>query len=344
MAFESLLGNERLLRLLFGRVEPEVMASCVTYLRISAYSYPALAVYNAGAALYRSQGKTDTTMYISIVANILNVAGNCIGVFVLKAGVAGVAWPSFLARLFSAVAITVLCFGKNRAVGYRWREILTWDGSLLKKMLGIAIPNGIENGVFQLVKVALSSVVALFGTCQIAANGVAQSIWSLAALSGIAMGPVFITVIGQCMGQSDTGAAELYFRKLLKITLVISALWNGLILLFTPLFLRFYALEVETKQLVFRLVLLHNVFNAVAFPFSGALGNGLRAAGDVKYTMNISIFTTVGVGLVFSYVFAVLLNLGVMGIAWAMCLDWTVRGGLYLLRLKSGKWKQFRVI
>lgn len=339
-----LLGNERLLRLLFGRVEPEVMAACVTYLKISAYSYPALAVYNAGAALYRSQGKTDTTMYISIVANILNVAGNCIGVFVLKAGVAGVAWPSFLARLFSAVAITVLCFGKNRPVGYRWREILTWDGSLLKKMLGIAIPNGIENGVFQLVKVALSSVVALFGTCQIAANGVAQSIWSLAALSGIAMGPVFITVIGQCMGQSDTGAAEQYFRKLLTITLVISALWNGLILLFTPLFLRFYALEAETKQLVFRLVLLHNVFNAVAFPFSGALGNGLRAAGDVKYTMNISIFTTVAVRLVFSYVFAVLLNLGVMGIAWAMCLDWTVRGGLYLLRLKSGKWKQFRVI
>ena len=339
-----LLGNERLLRLLFGRVEPEVMAACVTYLKISAYSYPALAVYNAGAALYRSQGKTDTTMYISIAANILNVAGNCIGVFVLKAGVAGVAWPSFLARLFSAVAITVLCFGKNRPVGYRWREILTWDGSLLKKMLGIAIPNGIENGVFQLVKVALSSVVALFGTCQIAANGVAQSIWSLAALSGIAMGPVFITVIGQCMGQSDTGAAEQYFRKLLTITLVISALWNGLILLFTPLFLRFYALEAETKQLVFRLVLLHNVFNAVAFPFSGALGNGLRAAGDVKYTMNISIFTTVAVRLVFSYVFAVLLNLGVMGIAWAMCLDWTVRGGLYLLRLKSGKWKQFRVI
>lgn len=339
-----LLGNERLLRLLFGRVEPEVMAACVTYLKISAYSYPALAVYNAGAALYRSQGKTDTTMYISIAANILNVAGNCIGVFVLKAGVAGVAWPSFLARLFSAVAITVLCFGKNRAVGYRWREILTWDGSLLKKMLGIAIPNGIENGVFQLVKVALSSVVALFGTCQIAANGVAQSIWSLAALSGVAMGPVFITVIGQCMGQSDTGAAEQYFRKLLTITLVISALWNGLILLFTPLFLRFYALEAETKQLVFRLVLLHNVFNTVAFPFSGALGNGLRAAGDVKYTMNISIFTTVAVRLVFSYVFAVLLNLGVMGIAWAMCLDWTVRGGLYLLRLKSGKWKQFRVI
>ena len=339
-----LLGNERLLRLLFGRVEPEVMAACVTYLKISAYSYPALAVYNAGAALYRSQGKTDTTMYISIAANILNVAGNCIGVFVLKAGVAGVAWPSFLARLFSAVAITVLCFGKNRPVGYRWREILTWDGSLLKKMLGIAIPNGIENGVFQLVKVALSSVVALFGTCQIAANGVAQSIWSLAALSGIAMGPVFITVIGQCMGQSDTGAAEQYFRKLLTITLVISALWNGLILLFTPLFLRFYALEAETKQLVFRLVLLHNVFNTVAFPFSGALGNGLRAAGDVKYTMNISIFTTVAVRLVFSYVFAVLLNLGVMGIAWAMCLDWTVRGGLYLLRLKSGKWKQFRVI
>lgn len=344
MGLLVLLGNEQILKLMFGRVEPEVMDACVTYLRISAYSYPALAIYNAGASLYRSMGKTDTTMYISIVANIINVIGNCIGVFVLKAGVAGVAYPSLIARAVSAVWITALCFSEKNSVRYDWGSIFCWDGALLKKVLGIAIPNGIDNGVFQLVKVALSSIVALFGTYQIAANGVAQSIWSLAALSGVAMGPVFITVIGQCMGSSDTEQAGFYFRKLLKITLLLSALWNGLTLAASPLFLRFFALEPQTKTLVFRLVLLHNIFNTVAFPFSGALGNGLRAAGDVKYTMYCSIFTTVGVRLVLSWLFAVGLNLGVMGIAWAMCADWTARGGLYLLRLKSGKWKEHKVI
>lgn len=344
IAAAVLIGNENMLRLLFGRVEPEVMNACVTYLRISAYSYPALAVYNAGTSLYRSMGKTETTMYISIVSNIINVIGNYIGVFVLKAGVAGVAYPTLIARTVSAVWITILCFQKGKAVCYRNQWIFSWDGSLLKKILGIAVPNGVENGIFQLVKVALSSIVALFGTYQIAANGVAQSIWSLAALSGVAMGPVFITVIGQCMGSHDTDAAEWYFGKLLKITLVLSALWNILILLLTPAFLHFYALEAETKHLIILLVLLHNVFNTVAFPFAGALGNGLRAAGDVKYTMYISLFTTVCVRLILSYLFAVVLNLGVMGIAWAMCFDWGVRGIIFFIRLRSGSWKRFKVI
>jgi Na+-driven multidrug efflux pump len=244
----------------------------------------------------------------------------------------------------SAVWVTVLCFRGGQTVRYRWADISCWDGAQLKKVLGIAVPNGIENGVFQMVKVALSSIVAMFGTYQIAANGVAQSIWSLAALSGVAMGPAFITVIGQCMGSGVTDAAEYYFKKLLRITLALSAGWNLLVLALTPAFLHFYSLEPETKRLVFWLVLLHNIFNTVAFPFSGALGNGLRAAGDVKYTMWASILTTICVRLVFSYLFAVMLDLGVMGIAWAMCLDWTVRGILNFARLKSGKWKRFKIV
>jgi putative MATE family efflux protein len=333
-----------MLGLLFGKVEPDVMQACITYLKISAYSYPALAIYNSGAAIYRSIGKTSTTMYLSVLSNVINIVGNVIGVFVLKAGVAGVAYPSLIARTFSAVVITVLCFQKVNGVVYSRKSLVHWDGAMMKRILGIAVPNGLENGIFQLVKVALSSIVALFGTYQIAANGVAQSIWSLAALSGVAMGPVFITVIGQCMGSRDIDGAEYYFKKLLKITLAVSAVWNLLILAITPVFLHFYAIEEETKRLVFWLVVLHNVFNTAAFPFSGALGNGLRAAGDVRFTMWVSIFTTVAVRLVFSWIFAVTLNMGVMGIAWAMCLDWTVKGIVNLLRLRSGKWKQFKVI
>lgn len=210
-----LIFNESLLRLLFGRVENTVMQACITYLKISAYSYPALAIYNAGAALYRSMAKTSTTMYISIVSNIINCIGNCIGVFVLHAGVAGVAYPSLIARVFSAVVITFLCFNKTLTAYYEKKHVLIFDTKTLKRVLNIAVPNGIEQGIFQLVKVALSSVVALFGTYQIAANGVAQSIWSLAALVGVTMGPVFITVIGQCMGAKDIDSAHYYFKKLM---------------------------------------------------------------------------------------------------------------------------------
>lgn len=339
-----LIRNEGMLRLMFGKVESDVMQACITYLRISAYSYPALAVYNAGAALFRSMGKTSVTMYLSVASNIINVIGNLIGVFVLRAGVAGVAWPSLIARTFSAVVITVLCFRKKNDVIYACKWIFQWNGELMRYILRIAIPNGLENGVFQLVKVALSSIVALFGTYQIAANGVAQSIWSLAALAGVAMGPVFITVIGQCMGNGDTQAAEAYFKKLTKITLVLSLAWNLLIFLLTPLFMRFYALEPGTKQLVIWLVLIHNLFNAIAYPFSGALSNGLRAAGDVKFTMYVSVISTIAVRLLLSWLLGVVLQMGVIGIAIAMVCDWIIRAVIFFWRQKYGKWKTFRVI
>lgn len=339
-----LFTNTMLMRLMFGSVEDEVMDACVTYLRISAYSYPALAIYNAGAALYRSFGKTRTTMYLSVAANIINVVGNCIGVFGLQAGVAGVAWPSLISRTFSAVVITILCFSYRNPVQYLKAWVLRFDGDLQRKILRIAVPNGLESGIFQLVKVALSSVVALFGTYQIAANGVAQSIWSMASLVSVAMGPVFITVIGRCMGAGAATQAQMYFQKLMKITLLFAVAWNGLIFAATPVLLNFYTLAEETKRLTIWLVLIHNIFSAVAFPFADPLGKGLRAAGDVRFTTLVSLFTTIGVRLVLSVLLGVGMGMGVIGIAIAMCLDWSVRGILFILRQKSGKWKSFQVI
>lgn len=314
-----LIWKVPLLKGLFGKVEPDVMEACKTYLRISVYSFPALGIYNAGTALYRSIGKTSVTMKISIVSNLINVAGNLIGVFVFRAGVAGVAYPSLIARTFSAVVITLLCFREKevRYVG-RW--------------------------IFQFVKVALSSVVALFGTYQIAANGISQSIWSVAALISVTMGPVFITVIGQCMGAGDIRQAEYYFRKLTKVTVCISVAWNTLIFLITPLLIKIFAVSRQTEQMILYLVLIHNIANAVVFPFADPLGKGLRAAGDAMFTMGISLFTTIGVRLILSILLGIVLDLGVIGIALAMCLDWTVRGVIFWIRFRQGKWKTYRVI
>ena len=339
-----LAAGKPILRLIFGKVEGDVMAACVTYLRISAYSYPALAVYNAGAALYRSIGKTSITMYIAVVSNIINVAGNVIGVFVLHAGVAGVAYPSLIARTFSAAAVTILCFRMSNGVYYRKNWIFQWDAGLLGRILRVAVPNGVVQGVFQFVKVALSSIVALFGTYQIAANGIAQSIWSLAALVCVTMGPVFITVIGRCMGAGDTGQAEYYFHKLMKITLLLSVAWNGAVFAVTPVIMPFFDVAPQTRRLTVWLVLIHNLFNCIAFPFADPLGKGLRAAGDVKFTMVWSMVTTIGVRLLFSLLFAMALDLGVIGVAVAMCLDWCIRAVIFYIRFRSGSWKKYRLI
>lgn len=333
-----------MLGILFGKVEDSVMDACVTYLRISAYSYPALAIYNAGAAIYRSLGKTKVTMYISILSNIINVAGNIIGVFGLKAGVAGVAYPSLIARAFSAVVITFLCFRQSAQLRYRNKWIFAWNSGMLKKILNIAVPNGVENGLFQLVKVALSSIVALFGTYQIAANGVAQNLWSLAALMGVAMSSAFIPVIGQCMGAKETDEAEYYFKKLMKITVIASVAWNVIILAATPLVLMAYDLSAETKGLIIWLVVIHNAFNALAYPFSGPLSAGLRAAGDAKFTMVVTVISTIGIRLLLSVLLGIVLNMGVIGIVFAMCADWLFKAALFEIRFRKGMWKQLSVI
>lgn len=339
-----LLFGDQILSLLFGKVEPDVMRSSKTYLIITTWSLPALAIYDTGAALCRSIGKTQTTMYVSAVANIVNIIGNCVGVFALHLGAAGVAYASLISRIISAVAITIYCFNRKSNTRYRVRDIFTWNGGLLKKMMGIALPNGIENGVHQLVKVALSSMVALFGTYQIAANGVAQSIWSLASIMGLAMAPVYTTVIGRCMGAADIDGANLYFRKLNKITLVLSILWNALVFAITPLYVRYSAISVEAKTLVIWLVLINNIFNGLFYPFAGPLGNGLRAAGDVKFTMLVSVSLTIFARLFFSVLFGLWLGWGVIGVAVGMSMDLVFRGVIFIRRYKSQKWTKFRLI
>ncbi len=340
----TLVWNRGLLGLLFGQVEGDVMDASVVYLRISAYSYPALALYNGGAALYRSMSKTHVTMNVSLVMNGVNVVGNAIGIFVLHAGVAGVAWPSTISRWLAAVIMTALCFSKANGIHLVWKEIFSWNGRMIRRLLGIAVPSSIENGLFQLAKVALSSITAMFGTVQIAANGVAQSIWSLAALVGAALGPAYITVIGQCMGAGDSEAADYYMKKLTRLTFFISVLWNALVLAGTPLLLTLYDLSPETKQLVLILVVIHNLFNAVAFPISGPFANGLRAAGDVTFTMGISLFCTVVCRVALSILLGVWLNLGVIGVAFAMAGDWCIKAVILTARYRSGKWKTFQVL
>jgi putative MATE family efflux protein len=338
-----LLFKQQMLSLVFGKVEQSVMDACLTYLTITALSYPAMAIYNAGASSFRSMGKTKVTMYVSIITNLINVVGNYIGVFILKAGVAGVAWPTFISYVFSAIIISYLCSKKENEVSYDLKDIFTIDGKLIKSIMVIAVPNSLEGAVFQIVKVALSSIVALFGTYQIAANGVAQSIWSLAALSGQAMNPVFITVIGQTMGANKVDEAEYYFKHLTKIAMAIAVVWCAITLALTPLFLTFTGISQEAKSLTFILVLIHNIFCAFVSPFN-CIGSGLRAAGDVKYTMYVSIFATICVRLVLSYLLAYFLNMGVIGIAFAMCIDWCARAILFIIRIKNEKWKQFKLI
>lgn len=339
-----LVFRKNILFFLFGNVEAEVMTACMTYLLITALSFPALALYNSCSAILRSISRTKTTMMISICMNCINLIGNYIGVFILHAGVAGVAIPSLISRSVAAIMMLIICSNKNNAVYLCLSFIFSYHKDMIKRIVHIAVPNGIEGGMLDLSKVALSSIVAMFGTTQIAANGVAQSFWSMAALFSVSMGPVFITVIGRCVGANDYDAASYYMKKLLYITYIGCIIWDTIFFVLTPFILKFYSLSNETIHLVIILCLIHNFFNAILHPSGFALANGLRAAGDVKYTMYVSIFATVIVRVFFSVVLGVWLNLEVIGVALAMAIDWLVRAILIQKRYHKGKWKEFQVI
>lgn len=333
-----------LLRLLFGEVEPDVMDACLTYLVLSAWSFPFLAIYNACAGLFRSMNKSGVVMNISLIMNGINVVGNAIGIFVLHAGVAGVAIPSLISRIFAAVAMLILVKNQKNTLYVKLKYVFAWDGKMLRRILHVALPNGVENGLFQISKVALSSIIALFGTSQIAANGVAQSFWSVASLFCMALGYAFVTVIGQCMGNRDVEAANYYQKKLLKITYLGGFVWNILILAITPLMLRLYSLSDETIRYVLILVAMHNTANILLVPPAFSLANGLRAAGDIRYTMFAAIFATVICRVVFSVLFGIYMDMAVIGVCLAMVMDWLIKTVLIAGRYKSMKWTKFKII
>ena len=345
MALMLLFGSA-LLQAMYPETEEATMAACKTYMWIVTLSFPANALYNAGAAVCRSMGDTKTSMWVSLLANLINVAGNAIGIFVLHAGAAGVAWPTTISWYAAAVIMTWLCARRRRPdqVCIRAKHVFLPDVPMAKRILGVAIPNSVENTLFQAAKVVLGMLVATFGTSQIAANTTGQTFWSLAACMSIALGTVFITVIGQCMGADDREAADWYMRKLTKLSLLLALAWNVMVMILTPLLLPLYDLSPETKQLILIIVAIHNLFSALVQPFSGPLSSGLRAAGDVKFTMWASIFATVVCRTFLSFLLAKWMGMGVIGIALAMVLDWCIKAVLDIVRFRSGKWSRNRII
>ncbi len=331
-------------RFLYGAVDADVEEAGIRYMRILALSYVFLGMYNAGAGINRSMGKTRTVMYVSMGMNIVNVAGNAIGIFVLHAGVAGVAVPSLISHALAAVVMTVLVSNRKSTVFLLAKYVFCVNPGMLKRIFKIALPGSVENGLFQLTKTAIGAIVALYGNAQISANGVAQSIWALSAMFNLAMGPVFITVVGRYMGAGDIEGAEYYMKKLLRITLIWANLWNFAFIGIGAGLLHIYSLSAEAARYALILIIIHNSLNGSICAISYALASGLRAAGDARYTMISAIVSSVVVRGVFAFLFGLVLGWGVIGIAIAMVLDWSVKAVMVWVRYKSGKWKTFKVI
>lgn len=344
IAAVCLVAHKQILNLLYGSVEADVMAASVTYFSITALSFPFLGIYNAAAALFRSMKKTDVTMYVSFLMNIINVIGNATGIFVLKAGVAGVAVPTLIARATAAILMTALALNAGNPVSIRPRDVFSWHSGMIRRIMKIAIPNGIENGLFALGKVLVVSIISLFGTVQIAANGIANSIDMISIVVVNAMNLAIVTVIGQCVGAREYDQAQYYTGKMMGISYFFTTALGILVCICLPLIRYFYDVSAETWRYTCILVVMHNALAAALHPTSFNLSNTLRAAGDVKYTMYAGIASMIVFRLGSAVLFAIVLNLGVIGVWIAMGSDWLARSVAFWLRYRSGKWKAYRAI
>ena len=339
-----LVFHRILLSTFFGAIEMDVMKAATTYFLISAISFPFLGVYNSAAALYRSMEKTRTTMYVSILMNIINVVGNYIGVFILHAGVAGVAVPTLISRIVAAIIMFALSLNSSNLVYVKIKNVFAWNQEMISRILKIAVPNGIENGLFTLGRVLVTSIVALFGTSQIAANSVAGSIDQIAVVVVNAINLGIVVVVGQCIGANDYEQAKYYIKKLMKISYIVTGIIGSAVILLLPWILNLYSLSSEARNLTFILFIMHNIMATALHPTAFVLPNGLRAAGDVKFSMVVGIVSMILFRLGAAVLFGIIFNLGIIGVWIAMGSDWLCRSVCFVIRFIKGKWRQFKVI
>ncbi|MBQ6533091.1 MAG: MATE family efflux transporter [Solobacterium sp.] len=339
-----LLFNRQIIGTLYHSISPDVMEACIIYFVITAFSFPFLGIYNSGAALHRAMNMTAVTMRVSMLMNLINLVGNYIGIFILHIGVAGVAIPTLISRAVAAVLIIRRCFNPANEIVLHLKNIFCWRGNVIRKILSIAVPNGIENGLFQFGKVLVASIVATMGTSQIAANGVANSLGTIAYIADSAMGMAIVTVVGRCVGANDYDEARFYIRRMVFLAAIMTGCANLLLFLTLPLTLKMYTLTAEAAVLVRQIIIVDCVVATITHSVAFVLPNALRASGDARYTMMVGICSMFSMRLLGGYILGIRLGFGVIGVWYAMFLDWIIRIIFFVRRYRSGIWMNYRVV
>lgn len=327
-----------ILHQVFGATSGEVMHNSRVFLLIVSASIPFIALYNAGAAVFRVMGNSKIAMQMSLLMNGVNLAGIAILIFGFHMGVEGAAIPTLGARVLAAVIIIRLLFRQDRLLHIPRPLAFRPDAFLLKRILSIGIPNGLENSMFQLGKILVLSLVSGFGTAAIAANAIGNYVASFAILPGIALGYTTITVVSQCVGARDYEQVRYYTKKLVKLCYLTMVIFNGIVVLCLPLILYVYGLSDQASHLARQILLYHSACAATIWPLSFTLPYTLRASNDVALTMLISIVSMWIFRVAFSYLLGIYLHMGLFGVWVAMTIDWLFRAICFVIRYRSGKW------
>lgn len=333
-----------LLSLVFGHIEADVMSFAQIYFFISAASYPFIGFYNAGAALFRAQGNSRISMRASLVMNVINICGNALLIFVFRMGVLGAALATLTGRIFAAVWIMIQYQRPSNPFKIESFSQLRPDLSLIKRILAIGIPSGLENGMFQIGKLCVSSLTSTLGTSAIAASAVSNVISSVANIPGNSINLSMIPVIGRCLGAKDKKQATRYAKLLVGISMAGIATTNLILFFLIPWIVRLFNLSPEASGMCVTVVRWFNLFSAFFWTTSFSLPHVLRSGGDTKFTMTVSICSMWIFRVVLSHFFVRKLHMGLTGVWFGMFVDWIFRSICFILRFRSGKWMEHKVI
>lgn len=344
MAALCIAFNGPLLRLIFGEVEQQVMDYAQQYFLISAISYPFIALYDDGASIFRAQENSRLPMQISLYSNLINLALNFLFVWGLHLGVMGSALATLAARVFSTVFVLVKLRSPRWAISLEHYLNIRPDWGQIKKILYLGIPSGIENSMFQFGKLALQSTVSMMGTAAIAAQGMTNTLENLNGILAIGIGIGSMTVVGECLGAGRKDEAVYYIRKLSWIAeAVLAASCLAIFILVHPI-TYFGGMEPESAKMCIFMVTCITIVKPLVWTLSFIPAYGLRAAGDVKFTMIVSAASMWLCRVSLAIFLARVIGFGPIAVWIGMFADWTVRAVIFFLRFRSRKWLNHQVI
>lgn len=328
-----------MLRGLFGDIEADVMGHSIKYFLIVEASVPFLALYSAGAAIFRVMGNSAVSMKISLLMNTINVGGNALMIYGFGCGVEGVAVPTLASRAVAAVLVLTLLRDQRQPLHlprpFRYR----YDPAAIGQIFRLGVPNGIEGSLFQLGKILLLSAVSSFGTASIAANAVGNTIAGFQVLPASAIGTAMVTVVSQCVGAGDFEKTRYYVRRMMAAAYISMFALNVVLVFLYPSILQLYGISQEAVRLGLIILWMHGGFGVVMWPAAFAFPNALKAAGDTRFTMVSSVASMWIFRFLFGLWFTRGLGFGVLGIWMSMFIDWACRIICFLVRWRGGKWQ-----
>ena len=339
-----LFFHTSILHLVYGDLDAEVLKNAEVYFRFTAISFPFLAIYNAGAALFRAMGNSKISMMVSLIDNVVHIGTDAVLIYGLGWGAAGAGLATLLARILAAAAMLYLISRSANLIyiDHPFRFCFHFD--MVRRILNIGVPNGLENGMFQIGKLIVQRMITVFGTSAIAANAVAGSISSIANIPGNACSLALITVVGQCLGAGDYKQSDYYTKRMMRTAYLSMGSLNILLLFACGPIVGVYHLDPVAASTAVQILQVFAFCSATIWIPSFVLPNALRAAGDVKFTMMTSTVSMWAFRIGCCYLLTDVFHLGVLGVWDAMYLDWTVRMIVFSWRYHSGKWKGKKVI